>query len=127
MATLVQDAAENIFVCEVGSGYFVLSFSLKLKIVDCRLLQPAMCVISHEIDHAFKAGEGGGGGAGGAKYLGPGLVSGPDILVKRLVMGATVLRGQAPVMCNDFLVQGPEPGSRQPCMLYMDLLMIIVQ
>ena len=32
----------------------------------------------------------GGGGAGGAKYLGLGLVSGTKILVKRLVMGATV-------------------------------------
>ena len=31
-----------------------------------------------------------GGGQGGAKYLGPGLVSRTEILVKRLVMGATL-------------------------------------
>ena len=35
MATLVQDATENIIACELGSGYFVLNVSLKLKIVDC--------------------------------------------------------------------------------------------
>ena len=38
-----------------------------------------------------KAGEKGGGG-GDAKYLGPGLVGGGQILVKRLVIGATVKR-----------------------------------
>ena len=27
-----------------------------------------------------------GGGAGGAKYLGPGLVRGPEILIKHLVI-----------------------------------------
>ena len=32
------------------------------------------------------------GGQGGAKYLGPGQVRGPKILVKRLVMSATVKR-----------------------------------
>ena len=32
------------------------------------------------------------GGQGGAKYLGPGLVGGGKILVKRLVMGVTVKR-----------------------------------
>ena len=37
-----------------------------------------------------KASERGGGI--GAKYLGPGLVMGPEILVKRLLMGATVKR-----------------------------------
>ena len=31
-----------------------------------------------------------GEGQEGAKYLGPGLVSGTEILVKRLVMGATL-------------------------------------
>ena len=31
-----------------------------------------------------------GRGGGGAKYLGPGLVRGTKISVKRLVMGATV-------------------------------------
>ena len=37
-----------------------------------------------------------GGGRGGAKYLGPGLVGGTEILVKRLVMGATVKMVGAP-------------------------------
>ena len=37
-----------------------------------------------------RPGRGGGGAGGGAKYLGPGLVRGPEILVKCLVMGATV-------------------------------------
>ena len=38
---------------------------------------------------SIKAGERGGGGA---KYLGPGLVRGLEILVKCLVMGATIER-----------------------------------
>ena len=46
-------------------------------------------------DPGNKAG-GGGGGAGGAKYLEPGLVRGPEILMKRLVMGATVKRVEGP-------------------------------
>ena len=37
-----------------------------------------------------------GGGARGAKYLGPGLVRGPEVLVKRLVIGATVKRVGGP-------------------------------
>ena len=37
-----------------------------------------------------------GGGRGGAKYLGPGLVRGPEILVKCLVMGATVKMVEGP-------------------------------
>ena len=42
----------------------------------------------------LKAGEG-----GGAKYLGPGLVRGPEILVKRLVMVATVkMVGDSPAL-----------------------------
>ena len=36
-----------------------------------------------------------GGGAGGAKYLGPGLVWGPEILIKHLVI-ALLSRGLGP-------------------------------
>ena len=40
-----------------------------------------------------------GKGGGGAKYLGPGLVRGPEILVKRLVMVATVkMVGDSPTL-----------------------------
>ena len=39
---------------------------------------------------------GGEQGGGGAKYLGPGLVRGRGILVKRLVMGATVKKVGGP-------------------------------
>ena len=54
--------------------------------------------------------EGGGQGAGGgAKYLGRGLVRGPEILVKRLVIGATVERVGA--------VLEPDPGFRQPFLM----------
>ena len=53
------------------------------------------------------------GGGRGAKYLGLGLVSGTEILVKRLVMGATAKMVGA---CNVYslLVLGPDPGFCQP-------------
>ena len=41
---------------------------------------------------ACKEGRRDGGGGGGAKYLGPGPVGTDKILVKRLLMGATVKR-----------------------------------
>ena len=44
-------------------------------------------------DPGNEAGERGGGRA---KYLEPGLVRGAEILIKRLVMGATVKRVEGP-------------------------------
>ena len=49
----------------------------------------------HNISHLSKAGER-GVGAGEAKYQGPDWLGGPEILIKRLVMGATVKRVGGP-------------------------------
>ena len=63
------------------------------------------------------AGEREGGGAEGeANYLGPGLVRGAEILVKRLVMdGCDCQEGWEPVLRNHLLVLRLDLGSRQPC------------
>ena len=44
----------------------------------------------------------------GAKYLGPGLVKRPKILVKRLVMGATVKRGPVSVIAIIVLIKSKQ-------------------
>ena len=51
---------------------------------------------------------------GGAKYLGPGLVRGPEILIKHLVI-VLLSRGLGgPIMRNHMLVLGPDHGFRRP-------------
>ena len=69
----------------VAKHFLILFSSILQKVVHFMLCRLSIVLCS-------KAGEREGAGRG-AKYLGPGLVRGEgEILVKRLVMGATVNR-----------------------------------
>ena len=54
------------------------------------------------------------GGQGGAKYLGPVLVRGPEILINIWSL-CYCQEGWGPVMRDHLLVLGPDHGSRRPC------------
>ena len=60
----------------------------------------------------YKAGERGGQG-GGQNTWGPGWLMGPKF-GKMSCHWCDCPEGWRPVMCNHLLVQGPDPGSRQP-------------